>query len=400
MSQETIELQIDTPGEHVLDTIVLPEEKAILYTGQITSNSDVTLVNLKLIHDGAVMGKTQQGLTLSDNPPVSFDADVENWEGVLTVTVSEPSLIVLEKQVIPTTLYGENTKSGKLIRSASGCAYESEYANGSMTIREANNNQYGDPELLFDSPTPSGPEVIINGNFSNGTAGWIPRNDAVMTVSNGVATIVCNNPIKDDFYYQQFEAELGYTYIIETEGNAGRVIVGSTLEDNNYVDANIGGSVVFTPNTISNVFVTIGHTDSVVSNVFVKKWIPLHTYNQFEGTMYMKWGNTTPQNIMTVTSVEGYDYSIDVDANNDVVFSANGEPVANFGAQQGGNNFLAFSYGASGIKGCLNGGSSTANLNMEVIDNMVELAFSVPVLQFSYMPEVFSQVDLTSWTNG
>lgn len=399
MSEEITYIASNTDPQ-VIDTFDPGSVKAIIYNVQIDTDSDISLIQFKVVHDGVSAGITQQGLALSDDSPVSFDAQINDHLGEIIVTPLEaPTTFVLQKTTILANNYAEHTKCGRWIKHTEGFAYDA----NTVVIRQANNNVYSDPNDYVVAntfgPITDGPNLIVNPYFS-GSSGWIPNNDAILANS----VISTNNIYKDNFIYQVFQAELGYTYRADVDGGNGSLIVGSTLSDNNYVDTPLALYVErqFTPNTVTSMYYSLGHTHSGNSTVYesnLHKLVPFNTYRWDTGTFFIKWANTAPNTILfEMLTVEGYPRELKVNANGDVQITEN-TSVLVVGPQSGGNNKLTFSY-EDGFVASLNGNSVTSNLNIELLDNMISLEFVTPPLQFSYVPIVLSNTEMVSLSNG
>jgi hypothetical protein len=399
MSEEITYIATNTDIQ-VIDTFDPGEVKALSYLCQIDTEAETGFVQFKVVHDGVTAGITQQGLSVSDNSPLSFDANIYSHSGEIKVTpVSQPTTIVMEKTTILANNYAEHTKCGRWIKHTEGFALNSD----TVVVRQANNNVYDEPSVYLTSntlgPVEDGPNLLSNPTFSD-TSGWIPHNDAVL--SNTILTT--SNIYKDNFIYQAFEAELGYTYRASVSGSNGSMVVGTTLSDNNYVDTELAINVdrEFTPNTVTGMYYSLGHTNSGDTSLlesYLYKIVPFNTYRYDLGTFFIKWANTAVNTVLwEMLTVEGYPREVKINSNGDVQITEN-TTILVIGAQSGGNNKLAFSY-EDGIVASLNGNSVVSNLNIEILDNMMTLEFVAPFLQFSYVPTVISNTELVVLSNG
>lgn len=396
MTTETIIYQANSSGVHVIDTIDLPREKAVLYAGQITTSNDISLINFKVVHDGESIGITQQGTSLLDTGIVSISADVVDWVGEISVNLTDvPATIILQKNTFEANNYGEGTRSGKWIKHTEGFALSS----NTMVIRQENNNRYEtNPGTLFDSIL-DGDNLLVNPSFTDGTVGWVPHNDAILV--DGVVS--SNNIYKDNFIYQRITANLGYVYVAGVTGNNGSLVVSTSLTDKNYVDVSLAANVIqkFTPNAVSDVYYTLGHTlnsNTELSNSYLHKVVPFNTYRWDLGTFYFKWANTAVNTVLfEMLTVDGYPREVKVNSSGDVQITEN-TSVLVVGPQAAGNNQLAFSY-EDGFIASLNGNTIVSNLNIEILDNMISLEFITPAIQFSYAPTVISNTELVVLSN-
>jgi len=401
MPSETIIYQANTITSHVVDTFDPGSVKAISYICQIDNISDSSILNIRVIHDGNSVGVTQQGLTISNSPPSSFDANIHLGEGKLFFTPSVvPSTVTLEKTTILANNYGEHTRCGRWIKHTEGFALNS----NTVVIRQANNNTFANTSTYLISnvlgPVKEGSNLIENSQFSNNVA-WIPINDIVLTEQK----LTTNNIYVDNFIYQLFQANIGYSYIASANGENGKFIIGTTFSNNNnYVYQNLSTTsveTIFSPNTVTNMFVSLGHTQNEVTNVYsanLHKIVPFNTYRWDLGTFYLKWTNTAVNTVLwSMETVEGYSRELKVNSDNNVQISENNS-VFVIGSQSTGNNTLSLSYG-NGFVASLNGNSVVSNLNIELIDNMITLEFITSPLQFSYVPTILSNTELVDLSN-
>jgi len=397
---ETIIYQANSITSHVVDTFDPGSIKAITYFCQIDNISDSSILNIRLIHDGNSVGVAQQGLTLSNNPPSSFDANIHLGVGKLFFTPSVvPSKVTLEKTTILANNYGEHTRCGRWIRHTEGFALD----NNTVVIRQANNNVFANIGTYLISntlgPVKEGSNLIVNPEFTS-TAAWIPINDIVLTEQK----LTTNNIYLDNFIYQTFQANIGYSYIASANGENGKFVVGTTISDNNYVYQNLSTTSVesiFSPNTATNMFVSVGHTQNEITNVYsanLHKIVPFNTYRWDLGTFYLKWTNTAVNTVLwSMENVDGHSRQLKVNSDNNVQISENNS-VFVIGPQSTGNNTIALSYG-NGFVASLNGNSVVSNLSIELINNMITLEFITSPLQFSYVPTILSNTELVDLSN-
>ena len=98
------------------------------------------------------------------------------------------------------------------------------------------------PRYVNNAVAPTlGPELLINGNFSAGTANWVPGNGASLTASDGVLTVTSAG-VSYGSAAQGITVVPGETYIIECTAaigtaNAGwiQVTAGAGIQNNSFV---------------------------------------------------------------------------------------------------------------------------------------------------------------------
>ncbi len=129
-------------------------------------------------------------------------------------------------------------------------------AQGTLAFDRTNNRLYikrvaTGGWIYFDMSggDPFGPELLVNGNFNNGTTGWTPANSAILSVVDG-ALRVTNGAIYA-YAHQSVPTVIGQQYQISAQipgGTAARLVrVGTSPASNNYFQfTNTGGSHTFT----------------------------------------------------------------------------------------------------------------------------------------------------------
>lgn len=378
----------------VIDSFDPGVTKALSYIIQIDNKDDVSMVQLKAVHDGVTVGTTQQGMTVADIAPVSFSANIVNFEGKVYVTPSvAPSTFVLDKTEILANNYAEHTRCGRWIKHTEGFAYNS----NTVVVRQSNNNVFASPSVYLVSntlgPIEDGPNLLANPNLTD-NSGWTPYNDVVF--SNNVIT--SNNVYKNNFIYQKIQIELGHNYRASANGSGGSLVVSSTLSETNYINGTLTSNIAqqFTPKINSDLYLSVGHTN--VSNTFVYtvglfKFVPFNTYRSDIGTFYYSWSNTAANTVLwKMLNIDGHSRELRVNANGQVQITEN-TSIFVVGPQASGVNKIAFSYG-NGFSASLNGNSVVSDLNIQIIDNMLNLEFVTNPQQFSYVPSVLSNTEV------
>ncbi len=120
--------------------------------------------------------------------------------------------------------------------------------------------------------------------------------------------------------------------------------------------------------------------------------MPFHTYNQDEGSIYIKWDAVAAGNTVLSLNSDAANNRVYVDGSNNIFIN-----TVNCGAQQATNK-IAFSYNANGIIASRNGNAviSDSNPLNKYIANAV---FASVPYEFAYMSNTISNTMLVAITN-
>jgi hypothetical protein len=401
MSETVIYQKANTLTLHTLDSFDVGIVKAAEYICQIDNKTDSSFVQIRTVNDGVTITITQQGSGILDVSPLEFSAEIVNANfGTISFTPTViPTVIVAGKTEILANNYAEHTKCGRLITHSQGFSLN----NNNAVVRQANNNRhtFSNTYLVENTlgPINDGPNIILNSNFLDNSA-WKPYNDAILSNNQ----IVTNNIYKNNFIYQEIDLEIGYVYRASVVGNNGKLVVGSTLETNNYIDQELSSSntgTMFTINTSNTVYFSVGHKQTSTTNAissYLYKVLPFNTYKYDVGTFYYKWQNVATNTILwTMETFDGKTRELKVNTNGDVQLTEDQSTLI-IGPQTTGNNTIAISYG-NGFSCSLNANSIVSNLNIQILNNMVNLEFITSPQQFSYVPVVLSNTEVVNLGN-
>jgi hypothetical protein len=384
----------------VIDTISLPEVHSVHYTIHASCNTNISVSKCHVTHDGINIGDTQSGFTQSNTQPLEYSTDITDYTGRLLVTPSaNVTTFTIYRDSIDCNVYSENTQSGRLIPGTEGFSLELTNIVHTSTVRQANNNQYtGANTFIYADalgPIATKDEKLDNTNFEDNSV-WIPYNDIILTPGITDGSLVSYNNF-DNFYYQTISVVPGRNYRISgyaSTSTDSSIRVSSSLENNDLIDykvptANTAFNIPFAPVT-DTVYFSIGHgsTGSIlnIGNVSLKETAPFHTYDQTQGTIYVKWNNIpVDNNLLFFNALDANTRSIHI-SSSDIVIITESETDVNVGIQNGVNK-LAFSYSDGSISACLNGGS-VVTVPVNVINNVYNMDIIHTLLEFSYVPEV------------
>ena len=392
-----------------IDSFELPTEKLINYKIHVTAGNTTWYSTLDVSHDGIQASEQQYALAKSGIAPLELTVTITNNSGIVNVTPTViPTTFSIERTATACNLYSENTLSGRNIKSDEGIGI---YFNGSnnMTVRQANNNIFTNAEIYVTSGV-MGP--IKNGSIILTDT---PVNGSVKS-TEGDYQVVVSSGQKDNCQTQQLTVSVGKRYILsgnayytasdinsylpERDTGPSRIEVGSLFGEND-----LGGhiptgietpfSIVFSPIT-DTVIISTGFGDIAnrlyLKNLQLNEYVPFYTYDQDEGSLYLKWSAVTAG--LTVFSLNSTvaNNRIYVDASNNVYIN-----TLNCGPQQPTNK-LALSYNSNGISASRNGNAvvtSTDTFN-KYISNAV---FVTTPTEFAYMSSAISNTIMVAMSN-
>jgi hypothetical protein len=394
-------------SSQTIDTFDLPTEKIVNYKIHVTAGNTHWYTTLDVNHDGIAVSEEQMALSTESVTPLELIVLIANNSGVVSVTPTViPTTFTIDRQVIASNLYSENTLSGRNILTTEGLGIFFNGANN-ITIRQANNNVFTDANAYVTSST-MGPIKTKNNLLTE----WTSVNGSIFA-----ANTIISSGQKDNCQTEEISVSPGRRYILT--GNAyyttdqnfsaqledrdtgpSRIEVGTNFGDNDY-----GGyianttdtefSIVFAPTT-NTVHVSAGFGDInnrlYIQNYELKEYVPFHTYNQDEGTIYIKWDAVAAGNTVLSLNSSVANNRVFVDGSNNIFIN-----TVNCGAQQATNK-IAFSYNANGIVVSRNGNAvitSTSVLN-KLIANAV---FASVPYEFAYMSSTLSNTQLVVLSN-
>ena len=392
-----------------IDSFELPTEKLINYKIHVTAGNTTWYSTLDVSHDGIQASEQQYALAKSGIAPLELTVTITNNSGIVNVTPTViPTTFSIERTATACNLYSENTLSGRNIKSDEGIGI---YFNGSnnMTVRQANNNIFTNAEIYVTSGV-MGP--IKNGSIILSDT---PVNGSVKS-TEGDYQVVVSSGQKDNCQTQQLTVSVGKRYILsgnayytasdinsylpERDTGPSRIEVGSLFGEND-----LGGhiptgietpfSIVFSPIT-DTVIISTGFGDIAnrlyLKNLQLNEYVPFYTYDQDEGSLYLKWSAVTAGLTVFSLNSDVANNRVYVDASNNVYIN-----TLNCGPQQPTNK-LALSYNSNGISASRNGNAvviSTDTFN-KYISNAV---FVTTPTEFAYMSSAISNTIMVAMSN-
>lgn len=394
-------------SSQTIDTFDLPTEKIVNYKIHVTAGNTYWYTTLDVNHNGIAVSEEQVALAANGVTPLELTVSIANNVGIVNVTPTViPSSFTIDRQVIASNLYSENTLSGRNIQTTEGLGIFFSGANN-ISIRQANNNQF----------------TYANAYVTTGVMGPIKTKNSLLTEWTSVngsifaANTIISSGQKDNCQSEEISVTPGRRYILT--GNAyyttdqnfsaqledrdtgpSRIEVGTNFGDNDlggYIATTTDAafSLVFAPTT-NTVHVSAGFGDInnrlYIQSYELKEYVPFHTYNQDEGSIYIKWNAVAAGNTVLSLNSSVANNRVFVDGSNNIFIN-----TVNCGAQQATNK-IAFSYNANGIVASRNGNAvvTSASVLNKLIANAV---FASVPSEFAYMSSTLSNTQLVVLSN-
>ena len=292
----------------VVDTFVLPTDKTILYDIHSIDVDNSSVSRVVVNHNGIVTSETQEAFAVSGLRPAEFVTTIANNVGLLSVTPDKDyTTYTMTKSVVECVLYGENTLSGKNIKTAEGMGLYLTGAANNMVIRQSNNNFFGSSGDYITAntlgPVVTGQELFSANNLTS-------YNDS--SVSGNI--IITSSGQSKSHSYVLLDTTPGLTYrvsanafysfdavggIVSSRDIKTKITVGTQLASENIIStelskADTAYNINFVANT-NQVYVGFGYgalgSALNLSDVNIKELVPFHTYNQLEGGVYVGWNS-------------------------------------------------------------------------------------------------------------
>jgi len=394
-----------------IDTFNLPTEKIIHYDVYITTGNTTHYSTLDISHDGIQTSEYQYSMAKNGITPLEYIVSIANNVGIVSVTPAAiPTTFSIERIPVACNLYSENTLSGRNIKTTEGLGIYFNSANN-ITIRQSNNNVF----TYANACVTSGVMGPIK-TKSNLLSDWTVANGSIQT-TDGSYLVAVSSGQKDNSLTQTIPVSVGKRYILsgsayyttdqnyslqseDRDSGPSRIEVGSNFGDNDFggyiaTTSETAFSVVFAP-TSDTVHVSAGFGD-INNRIFIKdfdlkEYVPFHTYNQDEGSIYIKWNAVVAGNTVLSLNSSNANNRVYVDGSNNIFIN-----TVNCGPQQVTNK-VVLNYSANGIVASRNGNAVVTSIDTfnKYIANAVFV--SVPH-EFAYMSNTISNTMLVTLSN-
>ena len=398
-------------SSQVIDTFDPPNEKIINYKIHAKAGNTTWYSTLDVSHDGINTSEQQYALAQTGITPIELIVSIANNTGVVNFTPNViPTVLEIERNTIECNLYSENTLSGRNIQTEDGLGI---YFNGAnnITVRKSSGmifthaNAYVTAGVM--GPIKDETELLSTWNSSNGSITTI-EGDYQVAVSSGQ---------KDNCQTQEIVVSPGRRYILsgntyyttdvnlssqleDRDTGPSRIEVGTDFGDNDYGGYVAEGSetafsVIFSA-TSNTAHVSFGFGDInnrlYVKNLALREYVPFYTYNQDEGTVYLKWNVVAAGAVVLSLNSNDSNNRVYVDASNNVFIN-----TINCGAQAVTNK-LALTYSSNGIIASRNGNAIVSSIDT-FNKYIANAAFVNTPYEFAYMPSAISNTTLVTITN-
>lgn len=403
----------------VIDTFDIGGTQSASYKVQYYSNSVISHSYLTLVTDGIEIYENQEALVSTNTLPLEFTTNIDranNYIGQIKVIPSSNNMTFnIEKSIVEANLYAEHTNSGRLILNEEGFGIDFQSTSNNVTIRQSNNNFYGNPDI-FLSIDELGP-ISTKEELASST--WLSYNSSEYTIE-GNNTIITSSGQKDNFCYQEIDVIPGKCYYIQFDGymiesedqevkenslyQTGQCFVrisesleGYELFNDIITVGPVISSRVFTVNS-NKIYLKAGYgkrsSKLIISNLTLKEAVPFHTYEQEQGTIYLKWDSVA--NNSSILNFSNLKY-ISINSTNEVIIR-NGSNTQLLGTQSS-NNKITISYNSNTITYKLNSDPIT-EYQINNSSGISKLILNENVKLFSYIPIKLSNNDLLSLFSG
>lgn len=396
----------NTTGLQTLDTFSPAEIHSIAYEITTATNTDVSVTTVHVTHDGVNTAEYQLSQSLSNNQPLEFVTDISSSTGRLRANVvTAQTTFKISRTDVLCNVYSENTPSGRMIFGNTGFGMSIVASANNLTVRQANNKVFTAPNTYLSAnvlgPIASGPALL--------SSNWISYNNNELS-TNGEYLVATTSSFTENFQYQEISVEVGRAYSVSanifftnpdtinaleyvnlSRGipalRVGSALGGSDLFDYQCTNTETAVSTTFIPTT-NSIFVSFGsgliNSQVFVRNIKCNEAVPFHTYEQFNGTVYVKWSAVAAGNtLLKFDTADTASYrSISIDGSNNVIITQ-GDNSVNCGSQSATNK-LAFTYTNTSIVASLNGGA--------VVSNTTSSFNGVKTCTFTSLPTEFSSV--------
>lgn len=395
----------------VIDTFDPPTERIISYKINVKPGNTTWYSTLDVSHNGINASEQQFALAQTGIIPTELVVTIANNSGSVSITPTViPTVLSIERIATLCDRYSDNTLSGRNILTDEGLGIYFNSSNN-ITIRQANNNTFTYANAYVTSgvmgPIKEKEELLSTWTSSNGN----------IRILDGDYQVAISSGQKDNCQTQQISTSPGRRYILtgnayyttdqnfsvvleDRDTGASRIEIGTSFGENDY-----GGYICTT--TESSFSIPFKATSDVVDVSFgfgdinnrlyvkdfqLREYVPFYTYDQDQGSLYLKWNAVVAGNTILNLYSETANNRVYVDASNNIFVNS-----VNCGAQATTNK-LTISYNENGIAASRNGNAIVSSIDTfnKYIVNAVFV--SVP-LEFAYMSNVISNTSMVTLSN-
>jgi hypothetical protein len=284
-----------------------------------------------------------------------------------------------------------------------------------MTIRTSFINFFGN-SVDYIASNSIGP-MMTGDSFLGNSSSWVAYNGSSLSQQSDYIVITSSGQLKN-CQYQEISVTPGTRYRLtgnayyqtqdvqtrippDTTDQACFISVGTDIaaSDLAYYAATVTDQVYtldFTPET-NTVFVSAGFGDLsyslFISNSVFRELVPVHSYNQKQGTFYLSWNAVAAPSTLLQLQFNGTTISnVSVDSANSIFING-----VNSGSQSAVNK-IAFTYNSNSVLFSRNGNSVNSSL-VTLPGNTTSFVFPSVIKEFSYTPTIVSNSTMIGITN-
>jgi hypothetical protein len=126
-----------TTGTELIDTYDIPSIHAVKYNITVVTPTRNQTTVMETSSNGVEAYNVLNSFTSDNANPIDFQVSIVDYEMNVNIESTEAnSLVIINKEELTTTLYGENTQSGKLIFNNEGFGMDVESSLPTITVRE------------------------------------------------------------------------------------------------------------------------------------------------------------------------------------------------------------------------------------------------------------------------
>lgn len=392
-------------SENTIDYIEIDKHQSVEYKIKAYSANSISESVVKVSTDGVLVFDTQSGFSSNNGAPLEYTTDNVGYIGRLKVIPTSNNMtFYIDKTVTESEQYAIHTQSGRKILAEEGISLDRESSLASLTIK-SDFQFYGAPSTYLVSnvfgPIKTGVDLLGD---------WQSFNNAEIT--NGETLQIISSGQNKNFAFQKIEVIPGKAYAVYGTGyytNPNDVIVkenslaqkgdafirvSESLDQPELVNYQLSSistpfNQIFLPQT-TEIYIKVGYgernTVTAIENIAVKEIVPFYTFNQNQGTYYLKWSSLNNINLFNNNN------TLRLESN--TIFYNN----VNIGTQVA-NNQLCISYTTDVVTVSLNGSNAQEFIINNSNKNYI-LELNPSVLRFSYMNELLSDTELEILSSG
>lgn len=426
-----MEYYASNTDNQVVDTFEAANVKSVSYHLVVQDRNTKSVSEVIVTHDGQNTAETQVSESLDGSMPAEFTTEIVDGIGYLKTTPQHAiTSYTFTKDTIDCNLFSENTLSGQYIVGEEGFGiHRLNVANGASdstlyTVRQEGNMLFGNAASFYDDvtrelePTTTLEELLDADAFTSYAGSDIQQVDEWFQITSSGQQRNCHYFEVDVIPGEQYRLQAQSYYTtqdvlsktsFDNQQGTPLITVGDSIGSSEYIQHVVHADTYaieehFTPTT-DKIYVCFGQgelgTDCFVKDMFLKRFVPFHTFSQNEGCLLLSWENIPSTSSVAGFYNESWDYESSILVNGSDEVTLTDWVTTQILGPEVATNYLALNYSADGTRYSLNG-SAPANVSLSLIAQSVFGAYvgSYNLRDFVYMPTMLSDADLVRFTNG